>query len=119
MAVVNVSRRLPAKVLDKDIDSLNGLSTIPNYVPARNQATPENLKQAYEEMIAKQKKETELAVTLKAPADAARLAEWEFHNLVLTMKEIVRGHFGPDSDEAQAVGYKKKSEHKRPRRKTA
>lgn len=43
----------------------------------------------------------------RAAADAARLAEWEFHNAVLAMKEVVRGQFGSDSNEAQSVGLKK------------
>ncbi len=47
-------------------------------------------------------------------ADAARLAEWEFHNAVLAMKEVVKGQFGSDSDEAQSIGLKKKSDRKRP-----
>ena len=63
--------------------------------------------------------ETELLTKAKAATDKARQAEWEFHNAVMAMKEAVRGHFGSDSDEAQAVGYKKKSEHKRPRRRAA
>jgi hypothetical protein len=37
----------------------------------------------------------------------------------MAMKEAVRGHFGSDSNEAQAIGYKKKSERKRPRRRAA
>jgi hypothetical protein len=32
------------------------------------------------------------------------------------MKEVVRGQFGVDSNEAQAVGLKKKSDRKRPTR---
>lgn len=35
---------------------------------------------------------------------------------MLSMKESVQGLFGPNSDEAQAIGYKHKSECKRPRR---
>jgi hypothetical protein len=33
------------------------------------------------------------------------------------MKEAVKGQFGSDSDAAQAVGFKKKSERKRPTKK--
>jgi hypothetical protein len=46
--------------------------------------------------------------------DASRAAEWAFHNAVLAMKEVVRGQFGSDSNEARAVGLKKKSDRKRP-----
>ena len=52
----------------------------------------------------------------RAASDAARLAEWEFHNAVLAMKEVVKGQFGSDSNEAQSVGLKKKSDRKRPTR---
>jgi hypothetical protein len=58
-------------------------------------------------------------VRAKAAADKARLTEWKFHNDILAMKEFVRGIYGSDSDEVQAVGYKKKSERRRPRRSAA
>jgi hypothetical protein len=67
-------------------------------------------------MLAKQKQEIELTTPARAAVDAARQAEVEFHEAVLSMKESVRGQFGPNSDEAQAIGYKRKSEYKRPRR---
>lgn len=115
---INLFRRLPAKTISADVDSYNGLGTISNYIPTRSEATPTELKNAYETMLVKQQKETEANVLLKAAADAARQAEWDFHNAVLAMKESVRGQFGPDSDATQAIGYKKKSEYKRPRRRT-
>jgi hypothetical protein len=68
-------------------------------------------------MLAKQQAETERLTLYRAAADAARLAEWEFHNAVLAMKEVIRGQYGSDSDQAQAVGLKKKSDRKRPNRK--
>ncbi len=116
MNTVNFSRRVSAKTIDADIDSFHGLSFISNYIPARSEATLEALKAGYEAMRAKQQKETELLAALKAASDAARQAEVEFHDMVIAMKESVRGQFGPNSDEAQAIGYKKKSEYKRPRR---
>ncbi|MBD2258438.1 hypothetical protein [Pseudanabaena sp. FACHB-2040] len=119
MAIVNITRRLPGKVIEADINALNGLGTVTKYIPVRSEATPEALKDVYETMLAKQQKETELTVTLKAAADAVRQAEWDFHNAVLAMKESIKGQFGPDSDAAQAVGYKKKSEYKRRRRRSA
>lgn len=116
MTVATVRRRLTTKTLNTDLNSLNGLAAVENYIPARAEATPAVLKAAYETMLARQQKETEQAVLLKAAANTARQAEWDFHNAVLAMKESVRGQFGPDSNAAQAVGYKKKSEYKRPRR---
>ena len=80
----------------------------------RSNATPEALQQAYQAMLAQQQIETEKLALYRAASDAARLAEWEFHNAVLAMKEVVKGQFGSDSNEAQSVGLKKKSDRKRP-----
>jgi len=116
MPVITMVRRLPVKTLGADIDSLNGLNTVEGYVPVRDDASPKKLRTSFETMQAKQQKETELQAMLKAASDEARQAEWEFHNSILSMKEAVRAQFGPDSNATQAIGYKKKSEYKRPRR---
>ncbi|MBE9109415.1 hypothetical protein IQ273_08300 [Nodosilinea sp. LEGE 07298] len=116
MAVVNISRRLSVKTVRADIDSLNALGTVEGYTPVRVDSTPEALKASYANMLAMQQKETELQAMMKAASDTARQAEWEFHNAILSMKEAVRAQFGPDSNATQAIGYKKKSERKRPRR---
>jgi hypothetical protein len=116
MTAQNTSRRLSPQTLNQDIDSLNGLNTIANYTTSRQEATSEALQQAYQDMLAEQQAETEKLALYRAAADSARLAEWKFHNAVLAMKEVVRGQFGADSNEAQAVGMKKKSDRKRPTR---
>jgi len=118
MTMVDFSRFVSAKKISIDIDAFHALSTISNYTPVRSEATPEGIKAMYEVMLAKQQLETELTVKFKAAVDAARQAEVEFHDAVQAMKESVRAQFGPNSDEAQAVGYKKKSEYKRPRRRS-
>ncbi len=115
MPVVNITRRLSGKVIDADIESVSGLSTVDGYIPVRSEATPTALKDYYAAMLEKQQQETALTVNQKAAADEARQAEWDFHNAVLAMKESIKGQYGPDSHAAQAVGYKKKSEYKRRR----
>ncbi len=119
MTTINFSRRIPNKTISTDINAFHGLSTVIGYSTTRPEATDKNLNGAYKAMLDKQKREAELNATLKAATDAARQSEVEFHAAVLAMKESVRGQFGPNSDEAQAVGYKKKSEYKRPRRRSA
>lgn len=116
MPTPNTNRRLSSQILNQDTDSFNGLNTIPTYKTTRSEAMPESLQQAYRTMLAQQQAETEKLALYRAASDAARMAEWEFHNAVLAMKEVVRGQFGSDSDEAQAVGLKKKSDRKRPTR---
>jgi hypothetical protein len=116
MPSTDTSRRLRSIYLDQDIESLRGLRTVPKYPSSSPETTLEGLQSDYDEMIAAQNEETENMVRAKAAADKARLAEWKFHNHILATKDLVRGVFGADSDEAQAIGYKKKSERKRPRR---
>jgi hypothetical protein len=117
MPAQDTTRRLTPNTLQQDINSYNGLKAVTGYVTGRVEATPEALQKAYSEMVAKQREETEKQAIFKAAADAAKQAEWDFHNAVLAMKEAVKGQFGSDSDAAQAVGFKKKSERKRPSKK--
>ncbi|MGC1218889.1 MAG: hypothetical protein WA883_15560 [Phormidesmis sp.] len=119
MTTVNFSRRIPQKRISADIDAYHGLGTVTGYIPTRVEATGKNLKVTYDQMVAKQKRETELEAMIKSAADAARQSEVEFHDAVIAMKESIRGQFGSNSDEAQSVGYKKKSEYKRPRHRSA
>ncbi|MFH7029683.1 MAG: hypothetical protein ACHBN1_31050 [Heteroscytonema crispum UTEX LB 1556] len=117
MPAQDKTRRLPPQAISQDITSWHGLQTISTYDTTRADASVANLQQAYQAMLAQQQAETEKLALYRAAADAARLAEWEFHNAVLAMKEVVRGQYGSDSDQAQAVGLKKKSDRKRPNRK--
>ena len=117
MPTQDKTRRLPSQSISQDITSLHGLQTVSTYDTTRADASVANLLQAYQDMLMQQQGETEKLTLYRAATDAARLAEWEFHNAVLAMKEVIRGQYGSDSDEAQAVGLKKKSERKRPNRK--
>ncbi|AUS99456.1 hypothetical protein CLI64_03085 [Nostoc sp. CENA543] len=113
----NTNRRLTPSNIDQDINSFHGLQTITDYQTSRDDASTSKLAATYEAMLNAQKAEVEKLTLYRAASDAARLAEWEFHNAVLAMKEVVRGQYGSDSNQAQAVGFKKKSERKRPSRK--
>ncbi|WGV24792.1 hypothetical protein [Halotia branconii] len=113
----NTNRRLTPLNIDQDINSFHGLQTISDYQTSRDDASKSKIDASYEAMLNAQKAEVEKLTLYRAASDAARLAEWEFHNAVLAMKEVVRGQYGSDSNQAQAVGLKKKSERKRPSRK--
>ncbi|MFN6516414.1 MAG: hypothetical protein RMY29_018190 [Nostoc sp. CreGUA01] len=117
MPIQDKTRRLRPQVISEDVTSWHGLQMIATYETTRADASATNLQQTYQAMLAQQQAETEKLTLYRAAADAARLAEWEFHNAVLAMKEVVRGQYGSDSDQAQAVELKKKSDHKRPSRK--
>ena len=49
--------------------------------------------------------------------DNAVAGEWALHEVVLGIKQQVVSQYGDDSNEAQAVGLKKKSERKKSARK--
>jgi hypothetical protein len=117
MPLQNTTNRLRPLVISQDVTSLHGLQTIGTYDTSRADASVANIQQAYQAMLTQQQAETEKLALYRAAADAARLAEWEFHNAILAMKEVVRGQYGSDSDQAQAIGLKKKSDRKRPTRK--
>ncbi|MFN6516405.1 MAG: hypothetical protein RMY29_018145 [Nostoc sp. CreGUA01] len=117
MTTQNTTRRLRPQLISEDVSSWHGLQTISTYETNRGDASAAKLQQAYQAMLDQQQAETEKQTLYRAAADAARLAEWEFHNAVLAMKQVVRGQYGLDSDQAQAVGLKKKSDYKRPSRK--
>ncbi|RCJ39627.1 hypothetical protein A6770_11075 [Nostoc minutum NIES-26] len=110
-------RRLPPQTISQDVTSFYGLQTISTHNTTRADASEANIQLTYQAMLTQQQAENEKLALYRAASDAARLAEWEFHNAVLAMKEVVRGQYGSDSDQAQAVGLKKKSDRKRPTRK--
>ncbi len=114
MPTPNTNRKLTPQVIQQDIDSLNGLGTIPTYSTTRNEATTSALQMAYQTLQLQRQSEKERQALYQDAVDASRAAEWAFHNAVLAMKEVVRGQFGSDSNEARAVGLKKKSDRKRP-----
>ncbi|WDD36687.1 hypothetical protein PQG02_36930 (plasmid) [Nostoc sp. UHCC 0926] len=117
MTIQDTTRRLRPQTISQDITSFHGLQTVSTYNTTRADASAAKLQEVYQAMLISQQIETEKLALYRATSDAARLAEWEFHNAVLAMKEVVRGQYGSDSDQAQAVGLKKKSDRKRPSRK--
>jgi hypothetical protein len=109
-------RRKPALV-QEDKDALAGLVVMAGYQPSNAAYALQKLQAAAAAMAAAQDDETQKAAAAKAARDDGAAKEWEFHNLVLGAKDQVIAQFGRDSNEAQAVGLKKKSERKKPTRK--
>jgi hypothetical protein len=112
----NETRRNSPQVLSEDGDALDALKGIQNYTPANENYTVAKLDTAKSAMEAAQLVETQAEAAFKAARDAAVAKEWAFHNAVLGAKKQVVAQFGDDSDEAQAIGLKKKSEWKAPQR---
>ena len=112
----NPTRRIPPTTLQADIESFEALQGLAGYTPANSAYAVAAIAAAKQEMEGKQTAETQAAAALAAARDAATGAEWDFHNAITGAKTQVEAQFGPDSNEIQALGRKKKSEYARPTR---
>ena len=88
----------------------------PAYTPINPAYSLEAVSNAHLELENLRRAEAQAAVAAAATRDSVVAKEWEFHNLMLGVKEQVIAQFGKDSSEVEALGLKRKSEYKPPRR---
>ena len=112
------NRRLRSVTLQADHEALIAVQNLGNYTPANTDYSSDKLTSTYQAMQAARAAEINAENALAAARDAAIKAEWEFHNAILCAKDQVIAQYGPDSTQVQALGLKRKSERKRPSRKT-
>jgi hypothetical protein len=105
------SKRLTPSVLETDKASFAALQTIANYAPANPAYTAAAVATAHAELLAAQAAETQTAAAAAA-RDNTVSKEWNFHNLMLGVKDQVTAQFGRNSNEVQSIGRKKESEYK-------
>lgn len=108
----NEANRLKPSTLEADIAALNALQTVAGYLPANPAYSATAVAQAISDLRAAQAAEDRTNAALKAARDQAAAAEWEFHNLMLGVKEQAIAPYGKDSVEVQSLGLKRKSEYK-------
>lgn len=113
------NKRLSPGDLSSDNDSFDGLKTITDYKPVRDEFSFANVQTSHDAMMAAQTTETQAEKAFKKARDLAVAAEWNFHNTMLGVKDQVIAQYGNDSNEIQAVGLKKTSEYKKPKAKVA
>jgi hypothetical protein len=114
----NETRRLKPAQIQLDIESYDALVNIDRYAPANPAYSETNATASRTGMGTSQQEETQAVATAAAKRDDAVAKEWAFHNLILGARDQVIAQFGRDSNEAQAVGLKKKSEYKTRTKKT-
>lgn len=107
------NRRLSAETLAADRIVVTALQNIPKYAPSNAAYTRDVLDAKSKLLETARVAEFHAQNALAAARDAAVAAEWEFHQVVLGVKDQVVAQFGVDSNEVQALGLKKKSERKR------
>ncbi len=115
----NETKRLRPIVLQADQDALTTAQHLGDYKPSNPAYAPDKLGAALSAMQSAQRAELNAANTLASARDAAVATEWAFHNAILGLKTQVVAQYGNDSDQAQSLGLKKKSERKSPVRKKA
>ena len=110
------TKRLKPAVLSADRDSHTALGTVTGYAPANASYAPTALTALRADLDAAQAAESQAMAAAAAARDDANAKEWAFHKTIIGMRDQVVAQFGRDSNEAQAVGRKKESERKAPRR---
>jgi hypothetical protein len=117
----NETRRLKPSVLQADRDSFAALKSNPRYAPANSNYAVDAIQTLEDQLGVAQSDEVQKLAAAAAARDSATAKEWEYHNAMLGAKDQVVAQFGRDSNEAQAVGLKKKSEYKprSPKKKTS
>jgi hypothetical protein len=108
----NETKRLKPSQIQLDIESHDALQNVGNYTPANSAFALIAINAVRTALSTTQQEETQALASAAAKRDNAVAREWEFHNLILGAKDQVVAQFGRDSNEAQAVGLKKKSEYK-------
>lgn len=106
------TRRIKPSMLQTDKDCSAAIETIGGYSPVNSRYLLKALLTARDELSRAQEKEAQASATAAAARQRAVSLEWEFHNLILGAKDQVVAQFGRDSEEAKAMGLKKKSEYK-------
>lgn len=113
----NQARRLDPKIIQEDVAALEAIEGITGYTPSNTAFALTALTAKQTGMTTAQATETQKKGDADAARDSANAAEWAFHNAILGAKAQVKAQFGEDSDQWQALGMTKKSEHKKPARK--
>lgn len=117
MTTQDTSKRINSDKLEQGAEVLNGIRTLSDYQPQRQEVSLANLEAAEAKMQKAQKHEAQLKAQYRAAIQEAREAEWAFHRLIVEAKTAVVAQYGPNSNQLQAIGRKKTSAYKRPVRK--
>jgi hypothetical protein len=113
----NETRRLNPSILAEDLEIFAALKNIDKYKPANPAYTVDALEGIHTNRMAAHDKEVQLTAAADSARDDHVALQWDFHNGMLGAKDQVIAQFGLDSNEAQAMKLKKKSEYKNPTRK--
>jgi hypothetical protein len=105
---------LPNGTLDTDRAALLALKDLQDYAPVNAAYSAESLVTLDETLSRAEQATLRAKKALQAARDAEVAAARQFHGAMIIAKSAVIAQYGNDSPAVQAIGLKKKSEHKRP-----
>lgn len=108
-----LNRRLPAHILQADLDCVTALKAIEGYDPSNPADSLAAITELQTRVSAAGERELHAANAYAAARDDAVLLENERHERV---KNQVRAQYGNDSNQVASLGLKKASERKAPKR---
>ena len=113
------TKPLAPVAIKADRDALAAIKGMTGYASAKPEYELTKLDDGETALADAEDDYTQKEGAFKASRDALVAAQWAFHNVIIGGKQQVVGKFGDDSDQAQAVGLKKKSERAKPKRKSS
>jgi len=115
----NETRKLDPKTLANDLEAYGALKGIVGYAPTNPAYSVASMTTRHTALLAADDAEAQALAAFEAARDNRAAAQWDMHNGMLGVKDQVIAQFGPDSNEVQALGLKKKTEYKSPTKKKA
>jgi hypothetical protein len=104
------SKRLNPLVPGADKAAFAALQAMTDYAPVNPAYSTAAVATAHSELLAAQTAETQTAAA--AARDNATAKEWNFHNVMLVVKDQAIAQYGRNSNQVQSLGRKKPSEYK-------
>lgn len=108
----NETKRIKPALLQTDKECFAAIETLGGYSPINSRYALKALRTMRDDLSGAHEAEAQAIAAAAIARQHALAKEWEFHNLMLGAKDQVVAQFGRDSNEAEAVGLKKKSDYK-------
>ena len=115
MAQSNNTRTLNPADLQDDLNTIAALEAMTGYSPANAALSVANLKAKAASRKTAEDTHTQAINAEKSARDDKVAKQWSLHDDIVQARQNVLAQFGPDSNEAQSVGLKKKSERAKPK----
>lgn len=114
---VDTTKMLNRDVLQHDINTLQAVGLLTGFSSPNTALSLVNINATLASRADKEKAHVSAQAQEKNARDAYVAAQWAVHNLAIQLRGAVIAQWGPDSEQYQTIGGKKKSERRRPARK--